>query len=138
MAVKVLTIGPGTLSIGADANATTFESQTISCRLVPNTDTDDPINVLSGEQVAGDRTESFTLEGTFLQDFGETSSTTEWLFEHRGETHPFKFVPATSKGRQITGNLQVEAIDIGGDARTKAQSDFEMQVIGEPVIGAVA
>ena len=138
MAVKVLTVGPGVLTIGASGSLTNFESQVTSCKLVPNVDNDDPINVLSGEQVAGDRTESFTLEGSILQDFGDTESTTEWLFEHRGETHPFKFVPSTSKGRQITGNLQVEAIDIGGDARTKAQSDFEMQVIGEPVIGAVA
>ena len=88
MAVKVLTVGPGTLSIGADLNLTNFESQVTSCRLVPSVDNDDPINVLSGEQVAGDRTESFALEGSFLQDFGSLGSTTEWLFQHRGETQP--------------------------------------------------
>ena len=138
MAVNVLTVGPGTLTIGADANLKNFESQTTSCRLVPNVENDDPINVLSGEQVAGDRTESFTLEGAFLQDFGSTGSLTEWLFEHRGETHPFKFIPNTTKARQITGSLVVEAIEIGGDARAKPTSDFGFQVIGEPVIGAVA
>lgn len=138
MAVKVLTVGPGVLTIGDSGSLTNFESQVTSCRLVPSVDNDDPINVLSGEQVAGDRTESFTLEGSILQDFGDVESTTEWLFTHRGETHPFKFIPATAKGKQVTGNLQVEAVEIGGDARSKPTSDFEFAVIGEPVIGTIA
>ena len=137
MAVNVLTVGPGTLTIGSAGNLTNFESQTTSCRLVPNVENDDAINVLSGEQVAGDRTESFTLEGTFLQDFGDPGSKVEWLFAHRGETHPFKFIPNTSKGKQITGDLQVEAVEIGGAARSKPTSDFEFAVIGEPVIGVI-
>lgn len=137
MAVKTLTIGPGKLSIGSDALIQQFESQVTSVKLVPNTETDDPINVLSGEQVAGDRSESFTLEGSMLQDFGDTQSKTEWLFTHRGEEHPFSFQPSTAKAKKITGTLVVEAIEIGGDARTKAQSEFEFQVIGTPVIAAV-
>ena len=136
MAVKTLTVGPGKLQIGDSENITTFESQTRSCKLVPNVDTDDPIDVLSGEQIAGDRSEAFTLEGTFLQDFGATLSTTEWLFEHRGESHPFEYTPNNSAGKKITGTLQVEAIDIGGDVKTKAESDFEFQLLGAPVIVA--
>ena len=138
MAVKTLTIGPGKLSIGSDALISQFESQVTSVKLVPNVETEDAINVLSGEQVAGDRSESFTLEGSMLQDFGDTNSKTEWLFAHRGEEHPFSFQPNNAKGKKITGTLVVEAIEIGGDARTKAQSDFEFQVIGAPVIATVA
>ena len=137
MAVKTITVGPGALTIGSDLNITNFESQVTAARLVPNVDTEDAINVLSGEQVAGDRSESFTLEGSMLQDFGDTDSKTEWLFTHRGEEHPFSFQPNSSKGKKITGTLVVEAIEIGGDARTKAQSDFEFQVIGAPVIATV-
>ena len=137
MAVKTLTIGPGKLSIGSDALIQQFESQVTSVKLVPNTETEDAINVLSGEQVAGDRSESFTLEGEMLQDFGDTDSRTEWLFNHRGEEHPFSFTPNSSKAKKITGNLVVEAITIGGEARTKATSDFEFQVIGSPVIAAI-
>lgn len=137
MAVKVLTIGPGVLTIGSDSLLSSFESQVTSVSLVPDVDTDDPINVLSGEQVAGDRSEAFTLEGEMLQDFGDTNSRTEWLFTHRGEEHPFSFTPNSSKAKKITGNLVVEAVTIGGEARTKATSDFEFQVIGSPVIAAI-
>lgn len=138
MAVKTVTMGPGKLTIGSDLNITNFESQVTSVRLVPNVDSEDPVHVLSGESVAGDRAESFTLEGSMLQDFGSEDSTTEWLFNHRGEEHPFSFTPNSGKGRKVTGNLVVEAIEIGGDARTKPQSDFEFVVVGSPIIGSGA
>jgi hypothetical protein len=137
MPVEYITVGPGTLTIGETAALMDFSSQCTACKLTPSVDNGDPINVLSGEQVAGDRSESFTLDGTFLQELGEDSST-EWLFTHRGETHPFVYVPATDKGRQVTGNLVVEAIDIGGDVKTKPTSDFSFIIVGSPAIAAVA
>lgn len=138
MAVETITVGAGQLTIGALTDLTNFSSQTTSVKLVPDVDQDDPIKVLSGESVAGDRTESFTLEGSILQDFGSADAKTEWLFTHRGETHAFEFVPNTSKGKKITGSLVVEAVEIGGDVGTKPTSDFEFTVIGEPVIEAIA
>lgn len=134
MAVNTLTMGPGTLTIGADANLTQFASQVTECVLKPKVDNDDPIPVLSGEEAPGDRSESWTLEGSLLQDLGATKSVVEWLFTHRGELHPFTFVPATAKGKKLTGTVQVEAVEIGGEARTKPASDFEFVVIGAPTI----
>ncbi len=128
MAVTTYEVGPGVLTIGADTELTHFESQVTSCRLVPSVDNDDPINVLSGEQVAGDRTESWALEGSILQDLGGTESKVEWLFAHRGETHPFTFIPNNVQAKQITGDLQVEPVELGGDVKTKPQSDFEFVV----------
>lgn len=136
MAVNVLNIGAGELTIGASTDLTIFSGQVTACRLVPSVDQGDTITVLSGEKVAGDRTESFTLEGTLLQDLGATESTTEWLFENRGETHVFEFTPNTAKGKTITGSLVVEAIEIGGDVSTKATSDFTFIVVGDPAIVA--
>jgi len=141
--VDYYTVSPGTLTIGATTLLTDFSSQVTSCKLTPSVDNGDPINVLSGEQVPGDRTESFTLDGTFLQDFGKAgsgtnTSKTEWLFTHRGQTMPFVFTPTTSRGRQITGNLVVEAVDIGGDVQTKPTSDFSFIVVGAPALADVA
>lgn len=138
MTVNYITVGPGTLTIGEEAALEEFNSQVTSCKLTPSVDNGDPINVLSGEQVPGDRTESFTLDGTFLQDFGKSDSRTEWLFTHRGEQQPFEFAPSTAAGKSITGELVVEAIDIGGDVKTKPTSDFSFIIVGEPAIGTVA
>jgi hypothetical protein len=137
MAVNTITMGPGSLTIGAAAALVNFSGQVTACRLVPSVDQGDNIAVLSGESVAGDRTESFTLEGTLLQDFGTTISTTEKLFSMRGQTHVFEFIPATAKGKKITGSLVVEAVEIGGDVNTKPTSDFTFVLVGAPVIAAV-
>lgn len=138
MPVDTITIGAGTLVLGEEGSLTNLESQVTACRLVPSVENSDPTNVLSGEQAPGDRSESFTLKGTILQDFGRASGSgvdlTAWLFDHRGETMPFTFVPNTSKGKGITGDLTVEAIDIGGDVKTKPTSDFEWTVVGAPSI----
>lgn len=137
MAVNTITVGPGTFTIGASSDLTTFTSQVTSIRLVPSVDQGDAIFVLSGESVAGDRTESYTIEGTLLQDFGSTGSRTEWLYNNAGETHVFTYTPATVSGKSITGSLVVEAVEIGGDVNTKPTSDFTFTCIGKPVIGTI-
>lgn len=137
MAVNTITVGAGSLTIGATTALVNFSGQVTACRLVPSVDQGDNIAVLSGESVAGDRTESWTLEGTVLQDFGTASGTTEKLFTMRGQTHVFEFIPNTAKGKKITGSLVVEAIEIGGDVNTKPTSDFTFTIVGAPVIGTV-
>ena len=137
MAIQTITVGAGTLTLGEAGTLKQFASQVTSCRLVPEVDTGDPVNVLSGEQAPGDRSESWTLQGTLLQDFGNIDSTTEWCFSNRGIEFPFEYVLNTAKGRSITGTVTVEAIEIGGDVKTKPTSDFEWTLIGEPTIGDV-
>lgn len=138
MAVSTYTVGAGTLTIGASGDLTNFSSQITSCKLEASADLGDTIYVLSGESVAGDFSETFTLTGTMLQDLGATSKT-EWLFNNAGETHVFEFVPSTAAGRRITGSLVVSSpAEIGGDVRTKPTTDFSFTVVGKPVIDAVA
>lgn len=134
MAIQTMTVGPGKFSIGDTGDLTVFESQVRKLTLTPSVDKGDPLAVLSGEKASGDRSESWTLEGTLLQDFGSTDSTTEWLFDHRGEDHPFEYTPNNSGGKKITGTVTVEAIGIGGEVEAKAESDFEFALVGEPKI----
>lgn len=136
MTVDAITIGAGTLTLGETGSLTQLESQVTACRLVPNVTTGDAINVLSGEQAPGDRSESFSLKGTLLQDFGRATGEdiTAWCFANRGVSMPFEFVPSTSRGKSVSGTVTVEAIDIGGDAKTKPTSDFEWQITGAPTI----
>lgn len=136
MAVNTLTVGAGTFTIGAAGALTNFSSQVTSVKLVPSAETGDSIIVLSGESVAGDFSETYTIEGTMLQDFGTASSKTEWLYTHSGETHVFEFDPATTGATKITGSLVVTAIEIGGDVRQKASSDFSFNCIGKPTVVA--
>lgn len=138
MATNAIAVGPGTFTIGAELLLTNFAGQVTSLKVVPSVDYDDDINVLDGGTVTGDRKESWTVSGTLLQDFGSTDSKTEFLFEHRGEAMPFVFTPNSSMGKEIRGSLVVEAIEIGGDVKTKPTSDFEFKMVGAPVISAAA
>ena len=137
MAVSTYTVGAGTLTIGASGDLTNFSSQIVSCRLESSSDIGDTVHVLSGESVAGDFSESFTLTGTMLQDLGATSKM-EWLYNNAGETHVFEFIPSTVAGRRIVGSLVVTSpAQIGGDVRSKPQTDFTFNCVGKPVIEAV-
>jgi len=141
MTVNTVTVGAGTLHIGEVGAVKSFSSQLTSCTLVPDVSTGDAVDVLSGEQIAGERTESWTLKGKVFQDLGTASSQysglTEWLFTNRGTEFDFEFIPSTSGGKGVRGVLVVEAVDIGGDVKARAQSDFEWQLVGPPEIFVV-
>lgn len=128
----------GTLTIGAAGELTNFSSQLTSIKLVTSSETGDTIDVLSGETVGGDFSESQTLEGTMLQDLG-ASSKMLWLYENAGETHVFEFIPSTAAAKKFTGSLVVASpAEIGGDAKSKPTTDISFQVIGKAVVSDVA
>jgi hypothetical protein len=135
MAVSTLTVGAGTFTIGAAGALQNFSSQVTSIKLTSSTDTGDSIYVLSGESVAGDYSESYTIEGTMLQDFGTAGSKIEWLLANSGTTQVFEFVPNTVKAKKITGSLVVTPpAEIGGDVKQIASTDFSFNVVGKPTI----
>lgn len=139
MAVRQTKLGPGKLTItGAGAPGLTHDlsGQVRKCALVPSVKSDDPLQVLSGETVAGDRTESWALEGSILDDFGTSGSTVEWCFTNRGQTLGFEFVPASANSKKVTGQAVVEATSIGGDVGKTNELDFSFVVLN-PVIAAV-
>lgn len=137
MPVTTLTMGPGVLTIGDVGTLKAFQSQVTNVRLTPSVDRGDPLNVLSGESVPGDRDESWTLAGTLVQDFGDDVGVWQFCFDNRGDQLPFVFVPNNVDARQATGTLTVEAVELGGDAKAKPTSDFEFQLVGDPLIAAV-
>lgn len=131
-------IGPGTLHIGGDDVLVNFSAQCRGARVVPSVDRGDNIDLLDGSTMRGDRSESWQLTGTFQQDYGKGErgqNVVEWLFDHRGEEHPFRYVPNNTDGRETSGVLTVEAIEWGGNPKEKPTSDFSFDLIGAPVIG---
>lgn len=132
-------LGPGLLTIGPAGT-----EQDISCRLSAawvkwDKDKEDDVPVLCGETIAGAATYTATLTGTFAQDLGETTSFVEYTWANKGQTQPFVFVPSTSDGKQVEGNVTLDPIDVGGDeVKKNMMSDFEWDCVGEPTIGPVA
>ena len=130
MTVNAPTVGPGLLTIGSEAALVNFSSQIRSAKIVPNVAKGDPIDVLSGEQVPGDRTESYALVVSLQSDFGHEDSRSEYLWAHRGEQQPFSYVPNNALGRRISGTIVVEPIEIGGDVKSKPNAEVTFDGVG--------
>ncbi|MBM7052219.1 hypothetical protein [Rothia sp. ZJ1223] len=125
-------LGPGTLTLGANTSMHTMSNQVTSVKLVPKVDREKGLTVLSGLKKGGARSESWTLEGKFLFDLGTAESTSDYLFDNRGQDVPFTFTPATARGTTFTGTLTVESAEIGGDVDIdNLEVDFSFEVQGD-------
>lgn len=137
MPVKSDKLGPGTLSIGATGTAEQWAAQLTSCSVEPSTDSEDPIPVLSGEEVDGDDTDTAELTGTILQSY-DAQSLLLWSHENKGLTLPFTFVPNNDGDLQVTGFVKVRRLRIGGDVKTRNTSDFTFPIVGDYDLGLIA
>lgn len=132
---KSAALGPGHLKIGPTGTPREFAAQLTKCALNTDTKSDDPIPVLSGEQIAGEDTYTFTLSGTLVQDY-DLDSLELYCFENRGKEMPFVFVPSTAGEVQWSGTVKVRPVGaIGGDVKKKNTSDFEFTIVGDPTAG---
>ena len=140
MTINRTILRDGVLTIGEVGSLTVLASQCPQVELVPSVKREDPIEVLSGETAGGDRTESWQLKGKLIQDIGHTDSVWEFCFTNRGKDMPFEFTPNTTSPtpKTLRGTLTVEAITAGGEVGKANQSDFEFELVGTPVLAAVA
>lgn len=130
--IGITILGPGELTIGETASLHNMSNQVIECKLVPKVDKGNTRIVLSGKERGGSRKESWTLEGKFLFDAGTAESTSDFLFDKRGQDMPFSFTPAAANGNKYTGTLTVESAEIGGEVGEETEVDFEFSLVGVP------
>lgn len=131
MAINAHKLGPGTLTIGETGTEQEFGSQVTNVLLEPSVEEEDNIPVLSGEELEGEETETYVLSGTILQDYSGIASSLVWCKENAGSVLSFVFVPSTDAGLQITGEVKIRSVSIGGDVKTRNTSDFEFKGIGD-------
>ena len=139
MPAKTVKLGPGLLAIGEVGTEVDFTCQVTAAHVDWEVDEGDDTQVLCGETVPGERTYSSVLAGTLFQDLGEADGIVAFSWANKGEEVPFKFVPNTTAAQQVSGNLIVDPLSVGGDeAGTNMTSDFEWAIVGDPVLGAAA
>lgn len=132
MAVKAHRLGPGTLHFGDTGTPTEFSSQTTNMRLSPSVNEEDPIPVLSGEEVDGDDSVDWVVAGSLLQSF-DKAGLIHWCYENRLQKVPFEFVPSNEESDYgWRGVAKIVPLEVGGDVKTKNTTDFEFKCIGEP------
>lgn len=131
-------LGPGTITIGEVGTAVDFTAQLTGGTVSWDKDKEDDVPVLSGGVLAGETTYTAKISGNVFQDLGAANGLVAFTWEHKGESHPFSFVPNTDVGQEITGTVTIDPIDVGGDeAKKRPRSDFEWDFVGEPVLAPV-
>src|SRR4029077_14517292 len=100
-------------------------------------DKEDDTNVLCGSTIAGATTYGAKLAATIAQDIDNTAGIVHFSWDHKGETHPFVFVPNSAAGQQVTGDVTGAPLTVGGDEGKKnMMADFEWDCVGEPQLSA--
>lgn len=137
-APKTYKLGPGELTIGEVGSEVDYAAQITACTVSWDKDKEDDTPVLSGGVLTGDTTYTATLSGTVFQDIAEAAGLVAFTWANKGTEVPVVFVPSTEAGRQVTGTVVVDPLDIGGDeVKGRPTSDFEWAFVGEPALSAV-
>lgn len=124
MAVKSDILGPGNLKFGATGSEIEFAAGVREFKITFDTDDGDAIPVLSGDEIDAEETDTFALEGTILQSYDLTSLIL-WSHINAGQIVPFEFRPDVDKPLGWRGQCKVRRIEVGGEVKTRAKSDFE-------------
>lgn len=142
MAIRTYKLGPGTLVLNPGV-AGTFDcsTQLKNCRVEwsEQVETEDAIPVLSGEEIPAEETATYTakLAGNVLQDL-EEAGLVNYTWENMGTEVPFEFQPRSDVARSVTGTLRIGPLNLGGDVKSRPESDFSWSIIGEPVYAPAA
>jgi hypothetical protein len=140
MPASSVRLGPGTLQLGDVATLMDASCQLANGVVAWDKDAEDPITVLCGDTVAGSVTYSATLSGNFLQDLLLEDGLVAWTWANKGVAVPFTYTPNTAAGATVTGSVVVDPLDVGSDEDYGAvmTSDFEWDIVGEPVLSWTA
>lgn len=130
---KAGVLGPGSLTFTVDGAEADFACQVTTIKITTDSDSDDPIPVLCGQSVAGDSTDTFALEANFLQDY-DKDGCIDWSWLNMNKEVPFTFVPNSARQLEVSGVVQVKAMEIGGDVKKKNTSEVEWPIIGTPTL----
>jgi hypothetical protein len=135
VAVQAQKMGPGVFTIGEVGTPLDLTAQVISAKVTPSVNTEDATMTLSGETLAGDRSTTWKLAATLIQDLTEDGMF-DYTWANDGDEVPFTFTPSTAAGRTITGTVVVAPLELGGDVGVKkSTTDLEWDIVGTPTLG---
>ena len=121
-------LGPGTLTLGGAE----YGQQITNVVLTPKVDSTDGTPTLAEPDPLPEQKESWTLDGSAIQDFELVEGFVNYCFDNSGSKKPFVWTPMTAGGTSWAGECLVNAIPIGGDAGKQITADFSFAIEGKP------
>lgn len=112
----------GSLTLGA----LEFGAQPTNVTITPTHDEDgDAVETLDGSQLTPDVTRGNTLKMTAIQDWEDVAGFVNYTWEHDLETVAFVWKPRGAAGPTYAGNVEVRAVEVGGDVNKRTTTDAE-------------
>lgn len=128
MSVVDSRLGPGTLTLGTMTGA---GCQMANVKLVPGMTEEAGTPTLCDPRPAPSVETTWGLEGSAVQDWEEDEGFVEFCRLNDGQTVPFAWVPNTGKAVTYSGDVQVRAVEFGGDVAKQNTTDFKFPVVGD-------
>lgn len=130
MPIKESKLKAGTLTLGG----VEFAVQMTNVRVTPTHDEDgDPIETLSGDSLAADTVRGNQLNLTAIQDWEDVAGFVNYTWENDLDTVAFSWAPRGATGPTYSGNVEVRAVEVGGDVNKRLTTDAEWTCEG-PVV----
>jgi len=135
MAAPILQFGSGTILVGPTATPTTaVECQVTSCIVssssnigqVPGTYCQGPSSYAQGS--------NFSLDLTYLTDWGATNSLSQLLWDNDGQTMFIEFTPTDETIPALTGEFYAIAGSFGGDGDSLWTATGSMPMVEKPTL----
>ncbi len=135
--MAVITLGSGTLAIGATASPTDqFECQ-VSAFTITSTANPIPIPAtMCDGPTSTSAPSSFSVAIEYMQDWSATPSLSRTLWEADGTDLYFEFVPTDATTDKASGRFSAQAGDYGGAGQDVWVSSDQMPCPEKPVIEA--
>ncbi len=132
-------IGPGVFTLGEGALACQSKMKSLEVSWKENIDSEEDIDLLDGSVDEGEDnvTHDASVKASIVQDI-EAGGLVDFTWLNAGSVEPFRYVPNTALGREVNGFVRVVPITIGGEAKKRAEADFEWMAVGLPTLGNVA
>lgn len=141
MAIVSYTMGPGELFLGtADALDVSCQVKAFRVNCKEAVTKTAPQPMLCGEdKVTADKVvREWDVAGKLLQDL-TAAAVVDYTWTNAGDTVPFRFVPSTAHGRQVTGVVRLIPISVGGDSGSDPDSDIAWVAGGDvDELGAIS
>jgi hypothetical protein len=123
----------GKLLLGV-APGVEYACQATNVRVVPTFNEEgEAAETLCGDTLAPSTTTTWALQGTHIQDWDAPGglSIIQYSWINNLTTVPFTWNPNAGT-TAIAGNVQVRALEMGGDVNTRITSDFDWPISGTP------
>lgn len=120
----------GTLTLDAVA----FAKQMTSVVLTPSTEQDgDPVETLSGDEIAAEEVTSWALDLGAIQDFDDAAGFVNWCQDNAGVEVAFTWEPNSTTAPTYSGTVKVRPVAIGGDVNSRLSTTASFPLVGDPV-----